>query len=345
MVYEALVRIAGFAVHYQHLPAELLTLRDLCDPALVHAFVTWWVEERCGKLTASLRMVVIHLEVIARHWIKDLAYAEALKDLLRGDLAVADAVRDKQTRWLSLAQIDAVGQTVYPLNPTRVHDFWEARTIQRHLTDPARYPLPSKSCDLTRYAYWVGVSLILRFLVRRPLRQRNIREMRLQRNLYKDHDGLWRIRFSGQELKVDRRDGGVNRYECEFPSDLVPLLVEYLTVWRPRLAKAGEEHVFLNSKGRPFSANRLTGVVAVTTMRFARVGVTPHMIRDIFATEYLKQNPGDAAGVAKRLGNTIQVVYKHYAHLLDQEADTRADNFLDGILHDRLSRDVTPKAS
>ena len=344
-VYESLTRMAGFAVHYQHLPAELLTLRDLCDPALVHEFIQWWVEERRRKLTPGLRNMVVNLEVIARHWLKDLTIAEALKELLKGDLAVADAVRDKQTRWLSLAQIDAVGQTVYPLNPTRLHDFWEARTIQRHLADPTRYPLPSKSCNLTLYAYWAGVSLILRFLVRRPLRQRNIREMTLQRNLYQDHEGVWRIRFSGQELKVDRRDGGVNRYECLFPPDLVPLLEEYLTVWRPRLAKAGEEHVFLNSKGHPFSANRLTGVVAVSTMRFARVGVTPHMIRDIFATEYLKQHPGDAAGVAKRLGNTIQVVYKHYAHLLDQEADTRADSFLQGALRDEDPRDVTPKAS
>jgi hypothetical protein len=49
MVYEALARMAGVAVHFQHLPAELLTLRDLCDPALMHAFVTWWVEERCGN--------------------------------------------------------------------------------------------------------------------------------------------------------------------------------------------------------------------------------------------------------------------------------------------------------
>jgi integrase len=167
----------------------------------------------------------------------------------------------------------------------------------------------------------------------------------LQRNLYQDHEGLWRIRFSGQELKVDRRDGGVNRYECVFPPDLVPLLEEYLTVWRPRLAKAGEAHVFLNSKGRPFSANRLTGVVAVTTMRFTGVGVTPHLIRDIFATEYLKQHPGDAAGVAKRLGNTIQVVYKHYAHLLDQEADTRADSFLQGALQKHYPSSDTAKAS
>jgi hypothetical protein len=214
-VYEGLTRMAGFAVHDQHLPAELLTLRDLCDPALVHAFMQWWVEERRRKLTPGLRNMVVHLEVIARHWLKDLAYAEALKDLLRGDLAVVDAVRDKQTRWLSLAQIDAVGQTVYPLNPIRLHDFWEARTIQRHLTDPARYPLPAQSCNLTRYAYWVGVSLLLRFLVRRPLRQRNLRDMQWHRNLYHDHEGLWRIRFSGQELKVDRRDGGVNRYEAQ----------------------------------------------------------------------------------------------------------------------------------
>jgi hypothetical protein len=69
------------------------------------------------------------------------------------------------------------------------------------------------------------------------------------------------------------------------------------------------------------------------------------MIRDIFATEYLKQHPGDAAGVAKRLGNTIQVVYKHYAHLLDQEADTRADSFLQGALRNDYPRDVTPRAS
>jgi hypothetical protein len=49
--------------------------------------------------------------------------------------------------------------------------------------------------------------------------------------------------------------------------------------------------------------------------------------------------------VAKRLGNTIQVVYKHYAHLLDQEADTRADSFLQGALRAEDPRDGTPKAS
>ena len=35
--YEALTRIAGFAVHDQQLPEDLLTVRDLYDPAPVHA--------------------------------------------------------------------------------------------------------------------------------------------------------------------------------------------------------------------------------------------------------------------------------------------------------------------
>jgi hypothetical protein len=80
----------------------------------------------------------VNLEVVARRWLQELTYADAVKALLKGDLAVVDAGRDKQTRWLSLTEIDAVGQTVYPLDATRQNDFWSARTIQRHLADPAR---------------------------------------------------------------------------------------------------------------------------------------------------------------------------------------------------------------
>jgi hypothetical protein len=87
---EALTRMAGFAVHDQQLPEALLTVRDLYDPARVHAFMTWWVEERCRKRTPGLRHMVVNLEVIVRHWLKGLTYADALKGLLKGNLAVAD---------------------------------------------------------------------------------------------------------------------------------------------------------------------------------------------------------------------------------------------------------------
>jgi hypothetical protein len=90
-VYEALTRVAGFAVHDQQLPEELLTLRDLYDPARVHAFMTWSVEERRRTLTPGLRTMVVNLEVVARRWLEALTYADAVKALLKGALTVADA--------------------------------------------------------------------------------------------------------------------------------------------------------------------------------------------------------------------------------------------------------------
>jgi hypothetical protein len=63
----------------------------LCDPARVHAFMTRWVEERCRKRTPGLRHMAVNLEVIVRHWLEELTYADAVKELLKGDLAAADA--------------------------------------------------------------------------------------------------------------------------------------------------------------------------------------------------------------------------------------------------------------
>ena len=36
---------------------------------------------------------------------------------------------------------------------------------------------------------------------------------------------------------------------------------------------------------------------------------------------------GDFIGAAKRLGDTIETVMKHYAHLLDDEAEAKGDAF------------------
>ena len=107
--------------------------------------------------------------------------------------------------------------------------------------------------------------------------------------------------------------------------ELQPLLEEYLTLWRPRLAPPGEDHVFLSQTGRPLRTSQVTNAVKRATWRLTGIPVTPHLIRDIWATEYLKAHPGDAATVAARLGNTIEVIYKRYAHLLDGEADARAN--------------------
>ena len=83
--------------------------------------------------------------------------------------------------------------------------------------------------------------VILKLLVRVPLRQRNVREMRLGENLYQDQAGHWHLHFSGSELKIGERQGQINTYHVDLTDycpDLLPVLNEFLQVYRPQLPGA-----------------------------------------------------------------------------------------------------------
>jgi integrase len=104
---------------------------------------------------------------------------------------------------------------------------------------------------------------------------------------------------------------------------------EWRKDWRPKVARPDDTHVFMNTRGNPFTKGRdVADMIARTTYRFTGVGVTPHIIRDIFATEWLEKYPGDVSGVARYLGNTEQMVWQHYAHIIKKNVDERAHVFL-----------------
>ena len=100
------------------------------------------------------------------------------------------------------------------------------------------------------------MSLIIRLLVRLPMRQRCIREMRLDHNLQQLPDGNWEVHFKGIELKIaSRKTTGINEYRHPVPTELTGLINEWLTFWRPlRLPEKGSDLVFLNQEGRPARA-------------------------------------------------------------------------------------------
>jgi integrase len=278
-------------------------------------------------MTAGLHQYLIVPTTIAKHWLKDAALADTLTRLMN-TLPPIETVIDKSTRWLTLAQLEEVGLSLYPLNARRLQEY---RTL--------RYPSYARAHSKRWTALYVEMSLMIRLLIRLPMRQRCIREMRLGRNLYQDHAGTWQIRFVGTELKVATRRGQTNRYEFPFPRDLISLLEEWLREWRPKVARPEETLVFVNSRGRAFT--QLTHVSCMfsrTTYRFTGVGITPHIIRDVWATEYLEAHPGDVGGAARRLGNTEQMVLRHYAHILKQNVDARAEDFL----HATFAAGTTP---
>jgi hypothetical protein len=175
------------------------------------------------------------------------------------------------------------------------------------------------------------------------------------KNLYRE-DGVWYIRFSGPELKVESRRGKIHSIKHKIPVELTWLVEEVLTVWRPLITEVpyrfpvadegdtwdyrepqqtqspefknapDDVLLFLTASGKPANRNDIRVWVKTTTYAYTKVAVNPHLIRDIWATTYIKKTR-DLIGAARRLGDLIETVLKHYAHLLDEEAEERADAF------------------
>jgi site-specific recombinase XerD len=140
--------------------------------------------------------------------------------------------------------------------------------------------------------------------------------------------------------------GEVHRVEHEFPDDLVDLLEEWLSQWRTVLIsvqkgrhqgrerlECGQEYVFLNYAGAPLTVQKMIWAFESATYRFTGVAMNPHMVRTIWATEYIKstRNFIDAAYM---LGDTVETVLNSYAKLLDQDCEERAKAWLSKTLND-----------
>ncbi|HYR75736.1 MAG TPA: hypothetical protein VEM96_07810 [Pyrinomonadaceae bacterium] len=367
-----LLQLAGYLVKFKGFDRDSITLTTLITGSNPFDFLTWYIE-RQGRVT---RGAILHLAVvtvlaryllITAHADEKAEVREIVEELdrFRSTLGLPVAVVDKSKRWLSLSELERVRLSVYPLNARRVAELAEG-TRQSLL----RRKGCSSSGNGRGYASAVLTSLLIGLDIRIPLRQRNLREMLWNpanpedgQNLYRHH-GNWYLRFSGKELKVSFRRGAVNSIEHEFPSDLANLLEEWLWTWRPlqlsgqkerqkgnECSRNGQEFVFLNMRGGPLTSFRVNEAFQNATYKFTGTAVNVHMIRTIWATEYIKatRNVIDAAFM---LGDTVETVLKSYAKLLDQDCGKRASQWVaktlkneppsvngnSGISHDKLEK-------
>jgi hypothetical protein len=314
-------RVAGYAVRERGLDAETLTLRMLTEPALLDAFV-WWKMERLGRSSTGVRNDLGTMLTIAKHWVKDEAQIHAIQAIF-GELPPAVTVRDKEALWLDLEELDLIGQSRHPGNPRRLYGDPSDWTVwlMRYLADPDAVRLPpswlaGKGPNMKLVTMWIGVSLMLRFWVRRPLRQRQIRELKLD-SLTHHPDGHYEISLKGEELKVSRRRGHINRWEVHWPHALTKALDEWLTVWRPRITAPGCPYLFVNSRGKPFTDSKMVELIEGTTWTFTQdrvggpVAINPHQIRILWASQMVLAKL-DILTIARLLGDNVQMVYERY---------------------------------
>lgn len=131
---------------------------------------------------------------------------------------------------------------------------------------------------------------------------------------------LYQFEFSEEETKADREVMAV------LPGILVPYVEEFLNYYRPILV--GEKKpatLFVNQWGNPISEQQLEEAVQEATLKYLGKAVNPHLFRDIYAVEYLRDpdNHADYLTLSKILWHgTTEITIKHYSWIFNESIGT-----------------------
>jgi hypothetical protein len=290
---------------------------DLFDRAQLAEFVSWHGARVGRPLTTHARQLVIvsaAMAVVLHH-----PHAPELAAYRQG-LKKPAPLHIKRHHMVSLAELEEVAESCLA----------EGRTPVVPHGKETRYYGAQRAGRFQR-------GVILKLLVRVPLRQRNVREMQLDRHLWKETTtGHWHLEFAGDDLKIGHRGPQVNKYELNLSTyrpEFIPILEEWLTVHRPKLPNAATSpFVFLTQRGKPHIQKTLhvdlsEAVAMRTGKRFY-----PHIVRTMWATEYLKETQ-DFQTAATMLGDQLRTVIATYYDVVHKEQIPKASAFLDKKLH------------
>lgn len=102
---------------------------------------------------------------------------------------------------------------------------WKSEPVHKGVPNPYRYRAQQISRKRT--------ALLLRLGMESPLRIRNWVEMQWGKNLFKNRQGQWVVRFKGEELKVSHRGFKTNVYEIVYSAEAG----DWIERWRVELSK------------------------------------------------------------------------------------------------------------
>jgi site-specific recombinase XerC len=300
-----LINVEGYSIHWD----------DLFDITTLDRFVRWHSQRLHVRLSTGAKATVEILRTLAYRL--NHPALTAIKDYCR-DLPVPEPMHDKQRNSLTLQDLETVALAVLQ------NAYKPLTTFDKR----AKHPGLSSTLSHQR-------ALMLRILVRIPLRSRNLREIQLEKNLYKDDARHWHLHFSGEELKIGTRNGRTNTYHVDltdYCSDILPHLEEFLTIYRLRIPNAANSpFLFLTRFGHPFTDRALNAQLSLAVFRLIKKRFYTHQIRTIWATEFVTTT-GRFDTAAHMLGDTVQVVLQRYHEMIEHEHKNMARSFLTAAL-------------
>lgn len=289
-----------------------VTLEDLCDPANFVAYLNWYLHAKSEGGYCAAHDTGVALATVSRYLV-----AKG-----RIDEEGADGQKIWDVFYEHAKQIKAIGAQRGLLPDKRevgswrpwhllemAEEIWKSEPVHKRAPNPYRHRLQRISRKRT--------ALILRLSMESPLRIRNWAEMQWGKNLFKNRQGQWVVRFKGEELKVSRRGFKTNVYEVVYSAEAG----KWIERWRAEL----REHLGGDfEKCCPYVLIRgdLKGGTDPDSLRAQLRGLVleitgkdfhPHLIRSIVASHVVNELGGAGIGLAaKLLGDTTKVVMDEY---------------------------------
>lgn len=309
---------------------EVTSLRDLVTRANIVSFTSWAKNTRKAKgqsLSTGLGMVYAALRYHPEHKKLDLEWFENLLDKLSSSVEPQETVDARKAP-------KYMPYTVAEQIPVRIRE-------QR---------MKHKNASARKQAIYVRNELMMLWLIILPWRQKNLREMRIsggnpnlfysqvqsystatKPNWIVEHEertpdsSYWQIQFSPDETKTN------HRVQMFLPSELIPLLTEYLEKHPPVLVRDNTmvNTLFVSDSGKPMTITQIRNLVKSLASRHAGVPTSPHIYRDIVAFEWLRTHPEDFLTVSKVLWHrNVNTTIRIYGHRFDESTGAaRMDNW------------------
>ncbi len=297
-------RIFGFAVNIDGYSIDQVSPDLLFDKNFINSFFDWYINKRLGRLTVTAERTVAMLLSMARgHFDRPGAVSWLLE--LKQSIGHPEPIKNKKALIVSLHDLKRVADGI---KEQRLRGISNAR---KRNTKPSLRHISSLVRD----------ELVFRFLSLRPLRSKNIREMKLGKNL-KNDAGSWYVEYSSDEMKNNES------FRISFPKDLVPLLEDYLENYRKNIyADSNCAWVFPSPNGTHICASTVQRIITNNTRRILNMHIYPHLMRDIAAYWYIKEF-GDYLTVSKLLGHKdINVTINLYSNFDANDAAEKYDTF------------------
>lgn len=164
-----------------------------------------------------------------------------------------------------------------------------------------------KDESLLKRAIHFRQSLLIAFLIARPVRRRALLAMEVDRHLTRSTEGF-HLHFSAEDMK-DKKSR-----DFPLPTLLVCPFKEYLAVHRPiLLAGKVTSALWIGQYGNPITADGLSRELPKVVYKHLKVAMRPHAFRHVAATSIAETDPEHVGIIKDILGHaTLDMAEKHY---------------------------------